>query len=496
MKQKLALAVPYIVPRLQDVLFISLFFFVYTQGFRMLNGDGDLGRHLTIGNYILTHWVVPTHDIFTHTMAGKPFVPHEWLAEVVFALAARIHGLDGDVLVAAAIIATAFTLVYKQTIRHNASHVVALFVTLWAALASYLHWLVRPHIFTFLFVTIWVLLLEKVVHEEKIHIWLLPTIILIWANTHGGFFLGFLILGAYFAGWAWEYRLGQSTKETGIFLALTAISSFAVSFINPTGWHLWITSTGLISKSFIINHTSEYLSPNFHQVNTWPFLVMVAVILILSWNNNRLRMHELLLLAGWTILSLYMARNIPLYAIITAPYLGVLIQPLLNNSIKLQRMENVLQDMEVKLKGGLYPIISAIIVASLFISGVRLDPAQRGNVYDASVFPVNATNWLRRNPQDGNLFNEFVWGGYLLYRLWPEQTIFIDGTTDFYGDAFTREYAQVVSLQDGWQAILEKYNISWAIISSGSPLTQALRNELGWQIIYQDQTATIIRKPQ
>jgi hypothetical protein len=495
MKQKPGLVTSYLLPRLQDIFFIGILFFVCTQGFRLLNGDGDLGRHITIGNYVLNNWTIPTRDIFSHTMTGAYLVPHEWLAGVIFALATRLLGLNGDVLVAGIVISSAFTIVYKQTVDRGVFRLIALGITAWAALASFLHWLVRPHLFSFLFIAVWILILEKAVSNKKRNLWTLPVIMLIWANTHGGFFLGFLILGAYFTGWIWEYWQGRSDKETGIHLASVGILSFAVSFINPAGTHLWITSAGLIGKSFIINNTSEYLSPNFHITSTWPFLVMLSLGLVLSWNSNKLRMYELLLLMGWTILSLYMARNIPLYAIVTAPYLGVLIQPALDGFAKLKKINDSLTGVEINLKGIVFPILAIILITTAFLSGVRLDVQQRGNIHDPSRFPVDAVNWLEQNPQQGNMFNEFIWGGYLLYRLWPDQTIYMDGTTDFYGEAFTREYAGVVSLQDGWQDTLAKYNVSWAILPSNRPLIQALKDDLGWEIIYQDTTATIIRKP-
>jgi hypothetical protein len=153
-------------------------------------------------------------------------------------------------------------------------------------------------------------------------------------------------------------------------------------------------------------------------------------------------------------------------------------------------------EVSLQLRGFVFPVLATMLIGIALTSGVRFDPAQKGNQHDAAKFPVEAVNWLKENPQQGNMFNEFIWGGYLLYRLWPEQSIYMDGTTDFYGEAFTREYASVISMQDGWQDTIKKYDVSWAILPSGRPLIQALESELGWQIIYQDTTATIIRSPQ
>lgn len=496
MKQKLDSIISYFIPRLQDILFIGIFLFVCSQGFRLLNGDGDLGRHLTIGNYILDYGLIPTHDIFSNTMPGQYLVPHEWLSGVFFALVNRAFGLGGTVLLSGIVIASAFVIIYKQLINRGVFHLVALCITAWAVLTSFIHWQVRPHIFTFLFVAVWTSILEGAVKNTKRNIWLLPLIMLVWANMHGGFFLGFLILAAHFAGWAWEYWLGRSDRETGLYLVKTGIWSFLISFINPAGWHLWITSTGLIGKKFIIDNTSEYLSPNFHITSTWPFLIMlIGSLILIGSHHTALRKHEVLLFAGFTTLSLYMARNIPLYAIITAPYVGALIQPLLNGLEKLQQSNKILSDMELRLKGFMYPGVAVLYMTFLFASNIQIGPYKMGNQHDPSRFPVDAASWLQEHPQKGRMFNEFTWGGYLLYRLWPEQTVFIDGTTDFFGESLTREYGAVVSLEDGWQEIIRKYDVSWVIMPSKSPLVVALEEELGWQIIYQDGTTAIIKRP-
>ncbi len=494
MENKLGKITSYLLPRLQDLFFLGIFFFVCTQGFRLLNGDGDLGRHITIGTYILDHWVIPTHDIFSHTMTGVYLVPHEWLTEVLFGLATRLMGLSGDVVLSGVVIATAFVIVYKQTIDKGIDHLVALFIVTWAALASFLHWLARPHIFTFLFVAIWTFNLERAIRNRKIQIWLLPLIMLLWANAHGAFIFGIVILGAYIAGWGWEYWQGHADKETGIFLATTGLLSFIVTFLNPTGWHLWVTSVGYIGNKFLVDNTIEYLSPNFHNPNTWPFLVMLISSMLLLGIGKKLRMHEILLLSGWSALSLFSARNIPLYAIITAPYFGVLVQPTISQFNKLHQINNVLSNMETQLRGILFPVLAILTVIFMFTLGIRVDPAQKGNLYDSSRFPVDAVNWLEQNPQKGYMFNEFTWGGYILFRLWPEQKVFIDGQTDFYGAALVKDYLTMLNARDDWEGLLEKYQIDWVLLPGEVPLARILKANPQWRILYEDSISVILKK--
>ncbi len=144
MVEKIRLLQKYLFPRFQDVLFLSLLAVVILYGPRLFHEDGDLGRHLTIGRYILESGSIPVRDIFSHTMAGAALVPHEWLAEVLFALAYQVLGLDGDVLLTAVVIASTFLLAYRETVRRGASRLVGLLAVLMAAAASSLHWLARP----------------------------------------------------------------------------------------------------------------------------------------------------------------------------------------------------------------------------------------------------------------------------------------------------------------------------------------------------------------
>ena len=137
----------YLLPRLSELFFLAIFIGVVMLGPRLFNIDGDLGRHITIGNYIIDNRAIPTQDIFSHTMAGEPLTPHEWLAQVIFALAHRLLDLDGVVLFSALLIATTFTLCYCQCQQRSGLVLVSLGFAVLAAATASLHWLARPHLF-------------------------------------------------------------------------------------------------------------------------------------------------------------------------------------------------------------------------------------------------------------------------------------------------------------------------------------------------------------
>jgi len=452
----------------------------------MLNTDGDLGRHITIGNYILKNLEIPVRDIFSHTMTGQPIIPHEWLAEVFFSAANALIGLPGVVFLTSVIIATTFTLMYREMLRQNIYRILAFAFTILAAFASSIHWLTRPHIFTFLFTALWAYLLEN----EKSKVWIFPLIMLVWANTHGAFIAGFVILAGHLAGWLWEYIHKNATREKGVKFVIIGISSFAVTFINPAGWRLWDTSVGYLGIRFLVDHTVEYQSPNFHDPVTWPFLLLLVLGILALGFGGRMRAHQAILFAGWSVMSLYSARNIPLFAIVTTPYIGCACQMLLANSNVFTKIEERLSGTEKNLKGSLFFILASLLLTFAFLP--RIGTVDQ---FSPKVFPVEAVDWLVEHPQQGNMFNNFTWGGYLLYRLWPDATVFIDGQTDFYGEPLTREYSRVITLEKGWEDILNKYNVSWVIVQPNLSLVKVLQHENGWNVLYQDDTAVILRKP-
>jgi hypothetical protein len=501
----------YLLPKLQDILFLAIFLGVIGLGPRLLNIDGDLGRHLTIGQYIMDSHSIPTRDIFSHTMAGAPLTPHEWLAEIPYALADRLGGLNGVVLLCALLISFTFTLSFRQSYARGSLVLLALGWTILAAAASSLHWLARPHLFTLLIVPLWTGELERIRQGTTSRWWLLPLLMLLWANLHGAFIAGFAIWGMYLVGEAWdrwsdsaaegkkEDVLSESPSVSNrvlLILLLGGATSFLATFINPSGWHLWATSLGYLRNRYLVSHTAEYLPPNFHNPSTWPFLLMLLIsLLLLGRQRGKLPAVSVLLLAVWTVMGLYSVRNIPIYALVAAPILAELSAEQVGQCRFLgafERLNQRLEAVEASLRGVLWPALLVLLVSLALFRGGSLDSGGVGNRFDPAVFPVGAVDWLQANPPRGEVFNYFPWGGYLLYRAWPEHKVFIDGQTDFYGEALTRQYERVITLGDGWRQVLAGYQVNWVLMPTGSPLITALQADRIWSQIYQDSTATIM----
>ncbi|KAF0108700.1 MAG: hypothetical protein FD146_586 [Anaerolineaceae bacterium] len=486
----------FLLPRLRDLVFIAVFYLVIQVG-SMLFADGDPGRHITAGRTMLATRSVLIEDIFSYTMTGQPLTPHEWLAQVAFGAADMLMGLNGVVLLTAVLLAVTFSVLYTDILRQKPTPLIAAGFALLAALATSLHWLARPHIFTLLYFTLWAGRLKRVAEGEKIPLWQFAVIMLLWANTHGAFIAGFVTWGAYLAGWFLQNRFGAEKPARAALTRLLWIGglSFLATFLNPVGWRLWQTSLGYVTNRYLVDLTIEYASPDFHAAISWPaLLLLVLSLFILSRAWRKSNWTESLLLMGWAALGLYNVRNLPLFAIAAAPIVAAHVQAAASGNAHLARVEAQFHNLERTARGVLWPVTVALLVGGMLAAGVRLDPQRTGYRFRPDVFPVQAVDWLEANPQFGNMFNEFGWGGYLIYRLWPEQKVFIDGQLDFYGETLTRQHEQVVKAEAGWEDVIQQYDIQWMLVPVDEPIARLLLIHPGWEIVYQDDTAIIARR--
>ena len=458
----------------------------------MLSIDSDLGRHIALGDYILDHRTVPTHDLFSHTLTGASRPPYEWLSQVIFALAHRILGLDGVILLTATTIGITFALVYRYAYARSQSPLLSLLLTLIAAAASSLHWLPRPHIVTFLLLAVWVNNLEQVRKGEQIKIYVFPLLMLLWANLHGGFIFGFLALAAYAAGWLWDRLKNQSTNEVGKRFLLSGLTSLVASIITPDLWRNW--EAVLNNRSaFILSRTAETMPPSFSDPFTFPFAILLALAVIFSLVNKRtVSAAHIFLLSGLAVMSSMMSRTIPLFAIVSAPILAEWISTTASRIESWKKFDQRFEPLANSNRSFLLPLI-VVLSAALFFANYHAKGKEIFQ-FNPQVFPVQATDWLEANPQTGNMFNDFNWGGYLLYRLWPRELVFVDSQSDFYGEALMRDYETMMLAQNNWSDLLERYKIDWALLPANSPLASQLKTESGWSLLYQDATAAIFKR--
>lgn len=478
--------------RFDDIVFVTVFLAALLTGTQMLGIDSDLGRHLVLGDYILDLHGIPTKDILSHTLTGHSRPPYEWASQVVFAVSHRILRLDGVILLTAAIISLTFLLLYQHSNRRSNSPLISLLLIFLAAPATSIHWLPRPHMVTILLLVIWIDKLEQMRKGNPIRLSSFPMIMLIWANLHGGFIFGLLALGAYGAAWAWERWMNKTTDQTGRTIFLAGILSLAASVVTPDLWRNW--GAVLNNRSvYILSRTTETMPPVLTDPTMFPFtLLLFLTIVLFAIHLKSSSASHIFLLTGLGFTALLMARNIPLFAVACVPILSELSEKTLTRYGAWSRFEKRFAGFGATSR--LSPlVIVPVLLAALFFAAHNLKTNTSFFQFDPQVFPVRASDWLDENPQQGNMFNEFNWGGYLLDRMWPHQRVFLDSQSDFYGEPLMREYETMLLAQGNWLDLLGKYQVDWVIIPPESPLADSLKNT-GWVLLYGDETAVILAR--
>jgi len=483
-------------PSLKNLWFILLLAGALARGNTLLNADGDLGHHLALGRLILESRQIPATDPFSFRTEGVPAIPHEWLTEVIFAGLEKAFGLGGIVFFSALLIAAALTVTFTASLRRSRLWIAALLISGLTLATSATHWITRPHLVTFLLLAVWTEQVETFAREEQRRWWIFPLLMLAWANLHGMFVLGLFSLGLAAAGNWFEFPSlrGQTLRR----FAPPLLTSALATLFTPSGLGLWAAILRLAGSSTITGLTSEYAVADFHNPGFWPFLLFLGLALGAGLlNRGVFPVRDGLALAGWTLLGLYSARNLPLATLALAPLVSDILAGWMNAQngfIRLIAFSRRLEAAERPLRGWLWAGLAALALFWLTARGISLDPQGRAYQFEPDKFPVDAVTWLENHPPAGRMVNEFDWGGYLLLRLWPEQQIFMDGHTHIYGEERTLEYLQVIQAQPGWENSFNRWEINWAILKPDTPLAAALTAS-GWQVLYRDSTAVVLERP-
>jgi hypothetical protein len=483
-------------PSLFDIVFVIWAIVIPVGfGYRLLNSDGDLARHLRLGTIMLERGGLLRKDVFSHTRAGEPFLAFEWGSEVLYAAVYRAAGLAGVAIFAGLLLALTYGLLTRFLLRRGCDPLLAYVVGMVSAVLGAAHWLARPHLFTMLFVVILLGLLER----QGRTLWPYVPLFILWANLHGGFVYGGILIALYALG---ETAEGLATGDRDHWFAparhhAAALAvGLAASLVNPNGLSLLAHVAGFFGSSTILRHTQEFMSPDFHTINGKLFLLtLLAVMAALALSRRRPTWPALLVLLANVAFALISQRNIELFGLAALPLVALHLDAEWRALPVFRRAKAVFQREHAGRYGGLSAaVVSALLVLLALNHGTAAGLEVVPDRFDGRAFPVAAVERAREERLDGRLFNHFIWGGYLM-QAWPEQRVFIDGGTDHYGDQLFTEYLRVWNLEPGWSEVLRRKDISLTLIPSRSRLAYELVGDRHWSIWYCDSTAAILRRP-
>ncbi|ACV68466.1 hypothetical protein [Desulfohalobium retbaense] len=485
---------PYILPSFADLIFVILLITLSSSLGQGLLSDGDTGFHIRAGEYILENWSIPRVDMFSFLVPAPEWTAHEWLSEVIMAFVHNAMGLTGIVIFYAFILGLTYYL-FLKFLRQDHDHLLlTTAMVLLVISTSTIHFLARPHVFSLLFTVISYFIIDRYEYHNKNYLFFFPFVMLLWVNLHGGYIIGFLLLGTYLTGNIVYYFLDKNADKfrTGRKLKTYSIVIFAclaVSLVNPFGYHILLFPFDLVGNSFLTSHVNEFRPANFQDFFVFKYFFILALAVFMT-NKWRLNVIELFLVLGFTYMSLYSVRYIPLFAIIVAPILlkrlEVLAQQAKNPIIHFLNVKSEsFAENDKTARGFLWPalILGLIILVTAF--------GAINHSFDPESKPVQAVEFIKNEHIPGNMFNDDEFGDYVIYSAYPEYKVFFDGRSDMYGNEHLRNYIKIIRLGKGWENVFEEYNIQWVFFNAESLLSRYLLEKKDWHLIYADEVAHI-----
>lgn len=460
--------------------------------------DSDTWWQLRAGEVIVDQGRIPVADAWSYTRAGQDWTypSTAWLSEAQLFLIYDAIGPGGLNLWVAALVCLAFALIYPAM---SGGPMLRFAVLILAALAAAIYWAARPYMLSFVLSAAFLWLLEDFRWGRRNRLFWLPVLMIVWVNSHPGFAVGFLLLGAYMADQAIRWGYVQWAKGKGearrsrdqlALLLLVALGMLIAVCVNPSGPAVLGYPFETVSIGVLRDYIQEWQSPNFHSVVAIPFAVLVLITLgAIGASGKRAALSDLLLVALSLSMSLLAARNIPLFALVAAIVVSRYAELWLSDAGKAL---GVKRSGKAKVfawqRGANVAIVTAFALLVAFrAASLFPESANRNAIIDK--MPVGAVAYLQDKKPAGPLFNSYNWGGYLLWNL-RDYPVYVDGRTDLYDDGLLNEWLDIVSAEEGWQSKLEQWGANLILVEPSWALNKVLPYE-DWTILYQDEVSVL-----
>lgn len=481
---------------LRGLVFISMFMLLLTL---LPLTDFDYFWHLKTGEYIVKLGALPQGDIFSFTYLNQPWVLHEWLFEVVLYGMFVWLGPFGVKLLTTAFAMAALGITYLTLKRFSASPSIAFGLLLAACIPFSLGIAPRPQLVTYVFFAsfLYALLHYKYFQATR-HLFLLPLLMVIWVNAHGGYLVGIMLFGLFVVcEWAnyLIFSARDSKKQHQLRqLTIAAATTTIASAINPEFFAHWLYPFQVAGMD-VTRQISEWKSPGFQDWGTRSYLLLVLAFFIsYTYMPRKPDLTELIIPTFFMLLGFAAIRHVPLATLALMPFIAIALARN-NPAVACAAWHRTkLWQFYKKWIGGGKQVnhgehwlnwLSLFIIALGLTAYYPVYNARIENQINA-ILPVKAADFIKSTGINGRMFNSYNFGGYLIYRLYPEQKVFIDGRADMYGDDFVNEYVKIAKVQPGWEKAFDKYNIDYVIIGLNEPLTQLLRVRGDFRLVYAD----------
>ena len=437
--------------------------------------DSDSYWQIETGRWILAHGTVPTVDSFSFSKAGEPWQSSSWLAQVIFALAMQA-GWAGPVIVTAVAVAAALAM-FTAYLERYASALVTSALALAVMVLIMPHVLARPHMLTLPVMVAWFIALIDAADRKAAPPWALLLVMMLWANLHGGFVFGLMLIGP-----LGVEALRQAEPQRRWSLALRwaafGVAAVAACCATPYGWGTLLVATRILSLGEVLSTLGEWASSDFSKFGTFEasllalFGIALARGLTLPW-------PRLLLVLGLVHMALAHVRSIEHYALLV---------PMI--AARPWALQLGLGRTSAEAKPDLTPPAWAGVVAVIAIIAATIAAAPRLHYrFDESQVPERALAAVQAHGAK-RIFNAYIFGGYLISRHVP---VFIDGRAELYGEARVMDMIRATAGRDpaALDRMLNDNDIDATMLPPSAPAVRQMDERPGWRRLYADDIAVV-----
>jgi len=445
--------------------------------------DPDIWWHLRNAQvFVQTHSVV-YHDFYSFTATGSRWMNEAWLSELPYYFAWQWFGIRGIYLVmlieVQLILLGVFGIAWLAS-KNVKSAFLASWVSVWLATVSF-----GPRTL----LAGWMCLVTELYilmqfRENDDRTWLLPPLFILWANLHGSWLIGMVLFGIFWGAGSLQGSWGRIEATRWTIpqmrkLAVIASLSVAGLFLNPYTYHLVFYPFNFAFKQRLnVNHVDEWMSLDFHSVRGKIFFGILAATIILALvRKRRWRLDEL----GFLLLGFYAALTYSRFLFLAA----IVLTPILARELDFFPPYDATIDKKW---------LNAIFMVVIVVGCVWRFPSAQFLMRDTiNKYPYRALNYLHQFQPRGPVFNDCLWGGYLIWNV-RNIPVFIDSRIDIYEyNGVFADYLDALGIKNTLE-ILNKYHIRYVLFPHQSAVAYLLMNNSGWKTRYQDETTILLER--
>ena len=469
------------------------------------SADTDLWGHVLFGQVMLGTGHLIRTNIYAYSAPGRPWIDHEWLTEVVMALLYNAIGIAG-LQVLKLLCASAIVILLAAGLAETGASIAPQFIALAAvAIALTQQMQFRPQLFDYVFLAALIAMLARECHGRRAPLWLAVPMLALWANLHGGFFVGLAALGVYSAACAVEGLMSGARLGRALRPAVVTAAAALATLCNPWGGGEWTAVARSLRNPYTIGRISEFKPllrtlDALHRAGMSIFplltmLLMLAMLIAACLLAPRREDDGLLAVAALMVAAAFAAvRNTALAALAMAVPLAYHVD-LAAARLRSRTISPAGAHAASARAPAAMPLaLQAVVALAALFLAIRAGVLS-GRLSTAGSMPMGAVDFMTAHGLSGNVLGDYSWGGYLIWHAPPGSKVFIDSRFEMvYPPRIQRDYLDFLRGGSEASAVLAAYPTDYVMMPTDSVASRFMAAHTGWRLLYRDPVAALFAR--